>query len=101
MLSTGLHTTPAYPTVNRELRDLVRFVVEQREKMVKQGHSRLDAGYVSELLRPLQVWVRNNPTPGREALKELWREHGSKLVLLMPGNARKKLERMEKLMRSL
>jgi|GEM_PF-3888354 hypothetical protein len=85
----------------KEIRDLVRFAVERRVQMMGAGHSRLRHDYVEGLLRPLQRWVDQNPTPSAETLKRLWKEQGSALRLVMPRNATKKLERLETLMLSL
>lgn len=87
--------------LHKEVRELVQFALDQRARMAHLGLNRIDQRFLDDAMRPLHVWMRENPLPSVGTLRAFWKAYAGTLRIVMPSNCSKKMARLESLLSTL
>lgn len=96
-------TTAAASRAAHEARALVDWAVRQRMNGLRGGWNRTPDALLVQLMRPVQVWLEQNPVGWPAGVRMLWARQQTALRLLFPATPAglKRLARLESLCMSL
>lgn len=97
--SSPSHATCSPGATGAQVRELVGWALEQRERTILYGWCKQNVAFVRKHMVPLQMWWRTNLHPSHETLKAFWSTHRVSLAIVMPS--RKKYRLVEQIINAL